>query len=110
MAPSLPAYAIDAIREALPVFGRQIPGFDRDDAVYPSDREASDSWRMGQAGFSVHAKPSEKNNFTLQGDYYGGEENVSTGGTGDISGGNVLARWSHIFSDRSDMRLQLYYD
>jgi uncharacterized FAD-dependent dehydrogenase len=33
LAPSLPAYAIDAIREALPVFGRQIHGFDRDDAV-----------------------------------------------------------------------------
>jgi uncharacterized FAD-dependent dehydrogenase len=33
LAPSLPAYAIDAIREALPLFGRQIHGFDRDDAV-----------------------------------------------------------------------------
>jgi len=33
LAPSLPAYAIEAIREALPVFGRQITGFDRDDAV-----------------------------------------------------------------------------
>jgi uncharacterized FAD-dependent dehydrogenase len=30
---SLPDYAIEAIREALPVFGRQISGFDRDDAV-----------------------------------------------------------------------------
>jgi len=30
---SLPAYAIDAIREALPLFGTQIPGFDREDAV-----------------------------------------------------------------------------
>jgi hypothetical protein len=30
---ALPAYAIEAIREALPVFGRQIRGFDRDDAV-----------------------------------------------------------------------------
>jgi len=30
---ALPAYAIDAIREALPEFGRQIRGFDRDDAV-----------------------------------------------------------------------------
>ena len=29
----LPDYAIDAIREALPVFGRQIPGFDNPDAV-----------------------------------------------------------------------------
>jgi hypothetical protein len=33
LAPSLPDYAIAAIREALPAFGRQIRGFDRDDAV-----------------------------------------------------------------------------
>jgi uncharacterized FAD-dependent dehydrogenase len=33
LALSLPAYAIDAIREALPVFGKQLHGFDRDDAV-----------------------------------------------------------------------------
>ena len=30
---ALPAYAIDAIREALPAFGKQLHGFDRDDAV-----------------------------------------------------------------------------
>jgi hypothetical protein len=30
---ALPAYAIDALREALPAFGKQIPGFDRDDAI-----------------------------------------------------------------------------
>jgi uncharacterized protein len=33
LATSLPNYAIEAIREALPAFGRQIRGFDRDDAV-----------------------------------------------------------------------------
>ncbi len=33
LAPSLPGYAIEAIREALPEFGRQIRGFDRHDAV-----------------------------------------------------------------------------
>nr|WP_324257666.1 NAD(P)/FAD-dependent oxidoreductase [Cellvibrio fontiphilus] len=33
LAPSLPDYAIEAIREALPEFGKQIRGFDRDDAV-----------------------------------------------------------------------------
>jgi uncharacterized protein len=33
LAESLPPYAIDAIREALPAFGRQIHGFDREDAV-----------------------------------------------------------------------------
>jgi uncharacterized protein len=31
--PALPGYAIEAIGEALPAFGRQIRGFDRDDAV-----------------------------------------------------------------------------
>jgi uncharacterized FAD-dependent dehydrogenase len=31
---ALPAYAIDAIREALPMFGKQIRGFDREDAVF----------------------------------------------------------------------------
>jgi hypothetical protein len=30
----LPDYAIEAIREAIPVFGRQIRGFDREDAVF----------------------------------------------------------------------------
>nr|WP_314582926.1 NAD(P)/FAD-dependent oxidoreductase [uncultured Pseudomonas sp.] len=33
LAPSLPAYAIEAIREALPAFGKQIRGFDRHDAI-----------------------------------------------------------------------------
>jgi uncharacterized FAD-dependent dehydrogenase len=32
--PSLPLYAIEALREALPAFGRQIRGFDRPDAVF----------------------------------------------------------------------------
>jgi uncharacterized FAD-dependent dehydrogenase len=33
LATALPPYAIEAIREALPIFGRQIRGFDREDAV-----------------------------------------------------------------------------
>jgi len=33
LAQCLPGYAIDAIREALPVFGRQIPGYDDPDVV-----------------------------------------------------------------------------
>ena len=33
LASSLPGYAIEAIREALPVFGRKIKGFDMADAV-----------------------------------------------------------------------------
>lgn len=33
LASCLPSYAIEAIREAIPAFGRQIKGFDREDAV-----------------------------------------------------------------------------
>jgi uncharacterized FAD-dependent dehydrogenase len=33
LTPSLPGYAIEAIREALPVFGKKIKGFDMSDAV-----------------------------------------------------------------------------
>jgi len=33
LSPALPDYAIEAIREALPAFGKQIRGFDREDAV-----------------------------------------------------------------------------
>lgn len=33
LSPCLPAYAIEAIREALPAFGRQIRGYDMNDAV-----------------------------------------------------------------------------
>ncbi len=33
LAPSLPHYAIEAIREALPAFGKKIKGFDRPDAI-----------------------------------------------------------------------------
>ena len=31
---ALPAYAIEAMREAMPAFGRQLRGFDREDAVF----------------------------------------------------------------------------
>ena len=34
LAPSLPGYAIEAIREAIPAFARQIRGYDRADAIF----------------------------------------------------------------------------
>lgn len=83
---------------------------DRDDAVFTNGEDASDAWRMGQGGFRMEAKPSEKNSFTLQGDYYNGKVNLSTGGTSNVNGNNVLGRWSRTFSENSNLSLQLYYD
>lgn len=84
--------------------------FDRDDAVYPNGEDASDPWWMGQSGFRMEISGSEKNSFTFQGDYYNGRVDLSSGGTTNVNGGNILGRWTHTFSEKSNMSLQLYYD
>ena len=84
--------------------------FDRNDEVFTNGDDASDSWRMGQTGFRMDDEASADNHLTAQGDFYLGDENVPTGGDGRTAGGNVLGRWSHTFSDDSDMSLQMYYD
>jgi iron complex outermembrane receptor protein len=84
--------------------------FNRGDEVFANGSDAPDSSKMGQGGFRMDAEPSLQNTFTLQGDYYNGHENITTGGNSGENGDNVLGRWSHTFSDDSDMSLQLYYD
>ena len=84
--------------------------FDRNNEVFPNGSDASDSWNQGQGGFRIDAEPSLQNTLTLQGDYYAGHENITTGGRANVSGGNVLGRWTHTFANDSDMNLQLYYD
>jgi iron complex outermembrane receptor protein len=84
--------------------------FDRGSEVFSNGKSASDSWNMGRGGFRMDAEPSAENAFTLQGDYFAGHEGIETGGRANVSGGNALGRWSHIFSDESDMSLQAYYD
>jgi iron complex outermembrane receptor protein len=84
--------------------------FDRDEAVLPDGTDAGDSWKFGQTGLRMDAHPSENNTVTVQGDYYDGDVNVATGGSTDVKGGNILSRWTHLFSEKSEVRLQLYYD
>lgn len=84
--------------------------FDRDDSVLPTGKDAHDAWRFGQTGFRIDAEPSTMNLLTLQGDFYGGDEDVSTGGDSKVAGGNLLGRWTHTFSEESEFILQMYYD
>lgn len=90
--------------------------FDRDAEVYADGKSANDSWNRGQGGFRIDADGSPKNQFTLQGDIFGGDNDSTPGGEGTPNaegtsgGGNILGRWTHTFSDDSDMNLQLYYD
>src|SRR5438445_7039604 len=84
--------------------------FDRDSAVLPNGRDATNDWHMGQGGFRLDWDASGINLLTLQGDYYAGR--IAQPGASDIAvdGNNMIGRWSHTFSESSDLKLQLYYD
>jgi len=84
--------------------------FERDDSVFSSGSDASDSWRMTQGGFRVDAEPSIQNLLTVQGDVYGTDEQLPGSDNSTLRGANLLGRWSHAHSDDSNMSLQVYYD
>ncbi len=66
---------------------------------------------MGQGGFRMDAIPSSENTFTLQGDFYSGDENLATGGDARVNGNNVLGALVAYFCGRFRyVGLQLYYE
>lgn len=82
-----------------------------------------DAWSLSHAGFRADWEPPGADRVTLQGDIYRGREQqfyqrltpVSFGSfyeqdTDTVSGGNVLAKWTHTFTNRSEFILQTYYD
>lgn len=91
-------------------------GFTRSAVALPGGQEAGDAWRLGQGGFRMDWDASNASRVTLQGDLYDGRiEQLTPLGQpnpGDIavSGGNVIAKWSHTVSERSHVAVQLYYD
>jgi iron complex outermembrane recepter protein len=91
----------------LRVYGKY---FDRGDELTGTGASADDSWHMGRGGFRMDAEPSGQNRLTLQGDFYSGIEDFAAAGEGDLSGGNVLSRWTHTVSADASMSLQFYYD
>jgi iron complex outermembrane receptor protein len=78
----------------------------------PDSTDAIDRWSIGQAGFHMDWQPGEKNHITLQSDFYDGYPNPDGGKKGGVvaMGGNMLARWTHAISERSDFSVQAYYD
>jgi iron complex outermembrane receptor protein len=87
-------------------------------------QDGEDGWHLLHGGFRADASLSRKDSLTLQGDFYGGREGAEFGhivsiappvnenvvGSADLAGGNVLSRWNHAFSPRSDTTLQFYFD
>jgi iron complex outermembrane receptor protein len=78
---------------------------------------------MARGGFRLDHEPQSADQFTLQGDYYAGWQNQTFNLPSltppftstltpaiDLSGGNLLGRWTRTFSDESNLRVQAYYD
>src|SRR5690606_32581033 len=63
----------------------------------------------GQVGFRADWGTSASG-FTLQGDAYRTDIEQNPGGSRDLAGGNVLARWTRRLQDDSSMRVQFYYN
>lgn len=83
----------------------------RDNTVLFDESDANDEWNFAQAGFRMDWNPSKKDLLTLQSDYYQGKPNPD-GNLDPVKtfGGNILGRWSHEISERSDYQVQFYYD
>ena len=84
---------------------------DSDSSRLSNGADASDEWEMAQGGFRSDWQMGDLNEITFQGDIYGGE--VDQRGTTEdlfLGGGNLLARWTHDFSEFSELQLQAYYD
>lgn len=91
--------------------------YDRDTFFDPTGR-ADDSSQQGRVGFRTDWKNQSCDQMTFQGDWYQGKNNLTfdrpifglSREQEDVSGGNVLGRWTRVLSDTSDMSLQFYYD
>ncbi len=90
------------------IYGR---GFDRDATALPSGQDAADDWHLWQGGFRMDWDAATVNRVTLQGDLYDGRiGQLSPAADIAVSGGNVVAKWSHTISEQSSLAAQLYYD
>jgi len=87
-------------------------GFDREPEFH-LDHDDFDRWHQERGGFRMDWSEPHGDEYTLQGDVYGGifpHEVGSTTFIDNVSGGNILGRWTSKFSDGSDVYLQAYFD
>ena len=88
------------------VYGQR---FDHDSALAANAHDATNSWDMTQGGFRMDWLPQDVNTITLQGDVYSGTEQSFPKNT-TVDGENMLGRWTHVFSEDSDLSVQSYFD
>lgn len=87
------------------------------------DAHNFDDWRGAQSGFRMDWSKDQRDSFTLQGDLYAQQdgEQVAIGtyvpafegiadGNANLSGGNLLGRWTRKLKGDDNFQLQMYYD
>jgi iron complex outermembrane recepter protein len=89
------------------VYGKS---FDRGPLELADGGSARDPMQMGQGGFRSEWKTAAADSFTLQGDAYTGRLGEAIRDDTELDGGNLLGRWAHKTSERSDLELQVYWD
>ena len=102
------------------VYGKYL---NRDNSVKPDGSDAHDSWSMWRGGFRFDLEPTGENTFTLQGDAYKGDLNQAVlvplldppygqelREKVEVAGGNLLGRFTHSFSQSSELAFKVYYD
>jgi iron complex outermembrane recepter protein len=85
-------------------------------------QEGLDKWNMLRGGARIDWEPTPENRLTFQGDYYTGDFNqqiktfslvppfsINQEVVNHNWGANVLGRWTHDFSESSQLTLQSYY-
>ncbi len=98
--------------------------FRRDGFEDGQGNNMSDHWDIGRGGARIDWEPSERNTFTLSGDYLAGTYGEQVGkialtpvpdfrNMGVDAGthaGNIVGRWTSRFSEDSELKVQVYYD
>ena len=95
-----------------------------DGFVDSTGRDSNDSWHVFQGGFRFDTFPTTNNMITAQGEIYDGRFNQTYNIVSQVrppfltrfnfenknTGGNLLSRWRHSFSNKSEFSIQLYFD
>lgn len=83
---------------------------DRDDIALPNGNDITNTGQRAQGGFRLDGALSERDTLTIQGDGYSGQIAQPAVADINISGINLLGRWSRTLAEQSDVKVQTYFD
>ncbi|HVW22457.1 MAG TPA: TonB-dependent receptor [Opitutaceae bacterium] len=81
-----------------------------DAGTLANGQKAADGWNQGQGGFRIDAAPAPDTALNLQGDLYGSNLDLQTGGNARMGGGNLMGHWSRALSETAHASAQVYYE